>query len=48
MSLGATDFINPLDLGKDKSIVDVLVEKTDGGCEHTLWVERVAFLRDAR
>ncbi|BGO98560.1 S-(hydroxymethyl)glutathione dehydrogenase [Rhodotorula toruloides] len=35
MSLGATDFINPLDLGKDKSIVDVLVEKTDGGCEHT-------------
>ncbi|KAJ8294562.1 actin [Rhodotorula toruloides] len=35
MSMGATEFINPLDLGKDKSIVDVLVEKTDGGCEHT-------------
>lgn len=37
--MGATDFINPTQLPEGKTIVDVLVEKTDGGCEHTLCVE---------
>lgn len=37
-SMGATDFVNPTKLPEGKTIVDVLVEKTDGGCEHTLWV----------
>lgn len=37
-SMGATDFINPTQLPEGKTIVDVLVEKTDGGCEHTLCV----------
>jgi S-(hydroxymethyl)glutathione dehydrogenase/alcohol dehydrogenase len=36
--MGATDFINPMKLAEGKTIVDVLVEKTDGGCEHTLYV----------
>lgn len=35
-SMGATDFINPTKLPEGKTIVDVLIEKTDGGCEHTL------------
>ena len=35
-SMGATDFINPTQLPEGKTIVDVLIEKTDGGCEHTL------------
>ncbi|GAA6045014.1 hypothetical protein JCM8097_004352 [Rhodosporidiobolus ruineniae] len=33
--MGATDFINPTKLPEGKTIVDVLIEKTDGGCEHT-------------
>jgi len=32
---GATDFINPQDLGKDESIQAKLVEMTDGGCDYT-------------
>ncbi|ODQ52667.1 alcohol dehydrogenase [Saitoella complicata NRRL Y-17804] len=31
---GATDFVNPTELG-DKSIVDKLIEMTDGGCDYT-------------
>lgn len=33
MKLGATEFINPKDY--DKPIQDVLIEKTDGGCDFT-------------
>lgn len=32
---GATDFINPKDLPEGTSIVDKLVEMTDGGCDFT-------------
>ncbi|KAL1410962.1 formate dehydrogenase (NAD+) [Vanrija albida] len=32
---GATDFINPLDLPKGQSVVDYLIEKTDGGLDFT-------------
>jgi len=31
---GATDFVNPLEL-KNQSIVDKLIEMTDGGCDYT-------------
>lgn len=31
---GATDFVNPNDLG-DQSIQDKLIEMTDGGCDYT-------------
>lgn len=31
---GATDFVNPTEL-KDQSIVDKLIEMTDGGCDYT-------------
>lgn len=31
---GATDFVNPNDL-KNQSIVDKLIEMTDGGCDYT-------------
>jgi len=35
--MGATDFVNPAkDLKEGQSIVDKLVEMTDGGCDHTL------------
>ena len=34
--MGATDVVNPKELPEGKSVVDVLVEKTDGGCDHTL------------
>jgi S-(hydroxymethyl)glutathione dehydrogenase/alcohol dehydrogenase len=34
--MGATDFLNPKELPEGKSVVDVLIEKTDGGCDHTL------------
>lgn len=32
---GATDFVNPNDLKKDQTIVDKLIEMTDGGCDYT-------------
>ncbi|ODV63691.1 S-(hydroxymethyl)glutathione dehydrogenase/class III alcohol dehydrogenase [Ascoidea rubescens DSM 1968] len=32
---GATDFVNPLELPKDVTIVDKLIEMTDGGCDYT-------------
>lgn len=32
---GATDFINPTKLPEGQSIVDKLIEMTDGGCEYT-------------
>uniref|UniRef100_L2FIE1 Glutathione-dependent formaldehyde dehydrogenase n=1 Tax=Colletotrichum fructicola (strain Nara gc5) TaxID=1213859 RepID=L2FIE1_COLFN len=32
---GATDFVNPTELPKGTSIVDKLVEMTDGGCDYT-------------
>ncbi len=32
---GATHFVNPNDLPKDQTIVDKLVEMTDGGCDYT-------------
>lgn len=32
---GATDFVNPTKLNKDQSIVDKLVEMTDGGLDYT-------------
>jgi hypothetical protein len=35
--MGATDFINPMKL-EGQSIVEKLVEMTDGGLDHTLWV----------
>jgi len=35
--MGATDFVNPAkDLKEGQTIVDKLVEMTDGGCDHTL------------
>lgn len=34
--MGATDFVNPLKL-EGQSIVDKLVEMTDGGLDHTLY-----------
>ena len=36
--MGATDFINPMKLDKGTSIVEKLVEMTDGGLDHTLSV----------
>lgn len=39
--MGATDFVNPKELPEGKSIVDVLVDKTDGGCDHTLYASDV-------
>lgn len=35
--MGATDFVNPKELAEGKSVVDTLVEMTDGGCDHTLY-----------
>jgi Zn-dependent alcohol dehydrogenase len=32
---GATDFVNPAQLPEGKSVVDVLIEMTDGGCDYT-------------
>jgi S-(hydroxymethyl)glutathione dehydrogenase/alcohol dehydrogenase len=32
---GATDFVNPTKLPEGKSVVDQLVEMTDGGCDYT-------------
>jgi S-(hydroxymethyl)glutathione dehydrogenase/alcohol dehydrogenase len=32
---GATDFVNPTQLPEGKSVVDRLVEMTDGGCDYT-------------
>ena len=32
---GATDFVNPAKLPEGKSVVDVLIEMTDGGCDYT-------------
>jgi S-(hydroxymethyl)glutathione dehydrogenase/alcohol dehydrogenase len=32
---GATDFVNPTQLPDGKSVVDRLVEMTDGGCDYT-------------
>lgn len=34
--MGATDFVNPTKLSKDQSVVEKLVEMTDGGLDHTL------------
>jgi S-(hydroxymethyl)glutathione dehydrogenase/alcohol dehydrogenase len=34
--MGATDFVNPTKLDKDQSIVEKLVEMTDGGLDFTL------------
>ena len=35
LKFGATDFVNPAELPEGTSIVDKLVEMTDGGCDHT-------------
>ena len=32
---GATDFVNPNDLPEGQSVVDKLIELTDGGCDYT-------------
>jgi S-(hydroxymethyl)glutathione dehydrogenase / alcohol dehydrogenase len=32
---GATDFVNPNQLPKDTTVVDKLIEMTDGGCDYT-------------
>ncbi|PWN87544.1 putative glutathione-dependent formaldehyde dehydrogenase [Acaromyces ingoldii] len=45
---GATDFINPSKLPKDKKIVDHLVELTDGGLDYTFdCTGNVKVMRDA-
>ncbi len=36
---GATDFVNPAKLPEGKGIVEYLTEITDGGLDHTLYVE---------
>ena len=43
--MGATDFVNPKDLGKDQTIVQKLVEMTDGGLDHTLCARASSRLR---
>ncbi|GAA5888287.1 hypothetical protein JCM5296_003275 [Sporobolomyces johnsonii] len=36
LKMGATDFVNPMkDVPEGKTIVDVLVQMTDGGCDNT-------------
>jgi len=35
MKFGATDFVNPKDLPEGTTIVDKLIEMTDGGCDFT-------------
>lgn len=35
MRFGATDFVNPSELPKGTSVVDKLIEMTDGGCDYT-------------
>lgn len=36
MDMGATDFVNPKDLGEKQTITQKLIEMTDGGLDFTL------------